>query len=93
MKETWRPMQAASQRSFVMIIKRASAVKETCATMLTLGLKEQVGLHILFGLELLNALTSEKWQIYKLTAWHPVPRCELVDLLFLEKVVKMCANI
>ena len=37
------------------------------------------------GLELLNALTSEKQQIYKLTARHRVPRCELVDLLFLKK--------
>ena len=32
-----------------------------------------------------HALTIEKQQIYKLTARHRVPRCELVDLLFLKK--------
>ena len=31
------------------------------------------------------ALTDEKQQIYKLTAWHRVPHCELVDLLFFGK--------
>ena len=39
------------------------------------------------------ALTVEKQQIYKLTSRHRVPRCELVDLLFLKKISKMCASL
>jgi len=39
------------------------------------------------------ALTVEKQQIYKLTSWHRVPKCELVDLLFLKKISKMCASL
>ena len=39
------------------------------------------------------ALTDEKQQIYKLTARHRVPRCELVDLLFLKEIVKMSASL
>ena len=31
----------------------------------------------------------KKKQIYKLTARHEVPHCELVDLLFLKEIVKM----
>ena len=39
------------------------------------------------------ALTVEKQQIYKLTSRHRVPRYELVDLLFLKKISKMCASL
>ena len=35
------------------------------------------------------ALTVEKQQIYKLTSRHRVPRCELVDLLFLSTLEAM----
>ena len=35
-----------------------------------------------YSVLLFYALTIEKLQIYKLTARHRVPRCELVDLLF-----------
>ena len=37
-------------------------------------------------------LMDEKQQIYKLTARHRVPRCELVYLLFLKEIVKMFAS-
>ena len=50
-----------------------------------------------FELELeplfLYHLTVEKKQIYKLTARHRVPLCELVDLLFLKEIVKMSASL
>ena len=39
------------------------------------------------------ALTDEKQQIYKLTARHRVPRCELVDLLFLKEIVNISASL
>ena len=42
----------------------------------------------LYSFYCVYALTDEKQQIYKLTARHRVPRCELVDLLFLKKIVK-----
>ena len=38
----------------------------------------------------MNALAIEKQQIYKLAARHRVPRCELVYLLFLKEILKMC---
>ena len=49
------------------------------------------GAHTFFHLSYyyFYALTVEKQQIYKLTSRHRVPRCELVDLLFLSTLEAM----